>query len=264
MRTICIINLKGGVAKTLSAVNMAHILATVHNKRVLLIDNDKQGNTSKMFGLHSYDEKSVSDLLTEKNPDLDEIIANTRYKFLDLIPANMNLLDANKMTMIDSSWQRETRFKKALQPISGDYDYCIIDNAPDINIGIINALVMSDDIIIPIKIDQFAFDGLKELQRHIDSVKEDLNPKLRLMGCLVTCYSRNDVNAQGEEHLRTQLKYPVFVTHIRRTEKADESTFATMPILEYSPRCGAARDYQSFVREYLEKLSDSDTNHKKK
>ena len=84
------------------------------------------------------------------------------------------------------------------------------------------------------------------------------------MGCLVTCYSRNDVNAQGEEHLRTQLKYPVFATHIRRTEKADESTFATMPILEYSPRCGAARDYQTFVREYLEKLSDSDTNHKEK
>ena len=64
--------------------------------------------------------------------------------------------------------------------------------------------------------------------------------------------------------MRTQLKYPVFATHIRRTEKADESTFATMPILEYSPRCGAARDYQTFVREYLEKLSDSDTNHKEK
>ena len=79
MVTISIINLKGGVAKTLSAVNMAHILATVHSKRVLLVDNDKQGNASKMFGLHSYEEMSVAEVLTEKAPDMEGIIAPTRY-----------------------------------------------------------------------------------------------------------------------------------------------------------------------------------------
>ena len=110
MVTISIINLKGGVAKTLSAVNMAHILATVHSKRVLLVDNDKQGNASKMFGLHSYEEMSVAEVLTEKAPDMEGIIAPTRYENLDLIPANMNLLRANLAVMVDNTRQRETRF----------------------------------------------------------------------------------------------------------------------------------------------------------
>ena len=116
MVTISIINLKGGVAKTLTAVNMAHILAAVHNKRVLLVDNDKQGNASKMFGLHSYEEKSVADIMTEKRPNMQEIIAPTQYSSLDLIPANMNLLRANLAVMVDNTRQRETRFKKAVRP----------------------------------------------------------------------------------------------------------------------------------------------------
>ena len=94
MVTISIINLKGGVAKTLTAVNMAHILAAVHNKRVLLVDNDKQGNASKMFGLHSYEEKSVADIMTEKRPNMQEIIAGTQYACCNgsLLPAAVNAL----------------------------------------------------------------------------------------------------------------------------------------------------------------------------
>lgn len=253
MTTISIINLKGGVAKTLTAVNMAHILATVHNKRVLLIDNDKQGNTSKMFGLHSENGKGTADILTEEDPDLDEIISATKYKFLDLIPANMGLLKANQDVMLDHTRPQGTRFKEVLQMVSGDYDYCIIDNPPDINIGVINALAASDDIIIPIKIDHFAFDGLEELKEQIGNARDNLNPGLCLRGCLVTCYQRNDVNKQGEDWLRNRRDFPLFNTHIRRTEKADESTFARTPIIEYSRKCGAARDYLAFVEEYLQK-----------
>jgi len=258
--TISIINLKGGVAKTLTAVNMAHILAEVHNKRVLLVDNDKQGNASKMFGLHSYEKKSVADIMTEKLPDMKEIIVPTQYEYLDLITANMSLLRANLAVMIDNTRQRETRFRKAFSAIAEDYDFCIIDNAPDINISTINALVASDDVIIPIKIDMFAFDGLAELKEQIENTQEELNPSLHLRGCLVTSYQRNDVNTQGEKWLHTQQDFPVFSTHIRRTAKMDESTFAGLPIVTYSRRCGAAADYLQFVREYLEKLSDSDTN----
>lgn len=262
MITVSIINLKGGVAKTLTAVNMAHILATVHNKRVLLVDNDKQGNASKMFGLHSYDYKSTADVMTEKAPNMEEIIAPTQYSGLDLIPANMNLLRANLAVMVDNTRQRETRFRKAFRAVAGDYDFCIIDNAPDINISTINALAASDDVIIPIKIDKFAFDGLAELKEQIGNTQEELNPALRLRGCLVTSYQRNDVNAQGEEWLRAQKDFPVFHTHIRRTAKVDESTFAALPIVTYSRRCGAAADYLQFVREYLGMVSDSDTNEK--
>lgn len=262
MKTISIINLKGGVAKTISAANIAHILAEVHGKRVLLVDNDKQGNTSKLFGLHSYDEMSIADVLTDKNAALENVIAPTQYKRLDIIPANMNLLEANLKVMLDTARQRETRLKRALQGAAGQYDYCIIDNAPDINISVINALVASEYVLIPIKIDNFAFDGLKELKQQIDNTREELNDGLQLLGCFVTCYQNNDVNRQGEEWLRTQTDYPVFDTHIRRTEKVDESTFASIPIMEYSRRCGATLDYLKFVDELLsktEKASESDT-----
>ena len=145
------------------------------------------------------------------------------------------------------------RYKAALDPIAGEYDYCLIDNAPDINISTINALVASDDVIIPIKIDKYAFDGLAELKEQIEDTRDDLNPRLRLAGCLITCFQRTDADKQGEEWLRSQPEYPVFDTHIRYSEKVTESTFAESPIAEYSRRSGAAMDYIAFVREYLER-----------
>lgn len=261
MKTISIINLKGGVAKTISAANTAHILATVHHKKVLLVDNDKQGNASKLFGLHSYDDMSITDVLTNRSARLVDIIRPTQFAGLDLLPANMTLLQANLQIMLDTARQRETRLKKALQTIFGLYDYCIIDNAPDINISVINALAASDYVLIPIKVDNFAFDGLKELKEQLDNTREEINPDLCLLGCFVTCYQNNEVNQQGEEWLRTQADYPLFDTHIRRTEKVDESTFASTPIMVYSRRCGATLDYLKFADELLSRidvLSNSD------
>lgn len=251
MKTISVINLKGGVAKTLTAGSMAHILAVFYNKRVLLVDNDKQGNTSKAFGVHSYDEKSISDILTARRIDPHEVIKRTRYENIDVIPANMTLIHANLEVLMDSNRPQQTRLRAALDPIAGEYDYCIIDNAPDINISTINALVASDDVIIPIKIDEYAFDGLAELKEQIENTRDDLNPRLRLAGCLITCFQRTDADRQGEEWLKSQPQYPVFDTHIRYSEKVTESTFAKTPIVEYSRRSGAAMDYITFVREYL-------------
>ncbi len=251
MKTISIINLKGGVAKTLTAGSMAHVLAVFHNKRVLLVDNDKQGNTSKAFGVHSYDEKSISDILTARRIDPHEAIKKTRYENIDVMPANMTLIRANLEVMMDSTRPQQTRLRAALDPVAGEYDYCVIDNAPDINISTINALVASDDVVIPIKIDEYAFDGLLELKEQIENTRDDLNPRLRLAGCLITCFQRTDADRQGEEWLKSQPQYPVFETHIRYSEKVTESTFAKTPIVEYSRRSGAAMDYITFVREYL-------------
>ncbi len=260
MKIISCINLKGGVGKTITAANMAHILATVHGKRVLLADNDKQGNVSKMFGVHSYEHPSIADVLTTRGINISEIITPTQYPNLNVLPANMTLIRANLDVLLDSTRPQQTRFRAAFKAIKGDYDYCVIDCAPDINIATINALVASHEVIIPIKIDKFAFDGLSELREQIENTREDLNPDLILKGCLITCYQRNEVNRQGEEWLREQGEYQVFTTRIRRTEKVDESTFAAAPILDYSPRCGAARDYISFVNEFLHiSVSDSDT-----
>lgn len=252
MKTLSVINLKGGVAKTISSVNLAHILATVHNYKVLLIDNDKQGNASKMFDMHSYKHKGTEELMTGRNVNIEEVIRKTKYENLDIITANMNLLKANLEVLLDQSRAQQTRFNKVLEQVKEVYDYCIIDNAPDINISTINALVTSDDVLIPVKIDDFAFDGLNEIKEQIDNVKEDFNPNLNLKGCFITQFIRNDVNIQGEQYLSQQSEYPVFATHIRKTEKVDESTFAKMPIINYSSRCGAAKDYLKLVEEYLE------------
>ena len=253
MKTLSIINLKGGVAKTISSVNMAHILAEVHGFKVLLVDNDKQGNASKILNRHSYEKPGVAEVMTERNINMAVVIQHTDYENLDIVTANMNLLKANLEVLLDQQRPQQIRFKKALQQVSGEYDFCIIDNAPDINISTINALVASDDVMIPVTIDDFALDGLEELKEQIDNTREDLNPELKLRGCFVTQYDcSNEADKQGEEYLRNMNKYPVFNTHIRRTGKMKPSTFAREPIILYSSRCGAARDYKALVKEYLE------------
>ena len=218
MKTISIINLKGGVAKTLTADSMAHVLATLHNKRVLLVDNDKQGNTSKAFGVHSYDDKSISDVLTARRLDPREVIKKTRFENIDVMPANMTLIRANMEVLMDSTRPQQTRLRSALNTIAAEnfYDFCIIDNA-----------------------------------EQIEDTRDDLNPRLRLAGCLITCFIRADAEKQGEAWLRSRPEYPVFDTRIRYSDKVTESTFSEIPIVEYSRRSGTAMDYIAFVQEYL-------------
>lgn len=273
MQTISIISLKGGVAKTTTAVNMAYTLAAVHNKKVLIIDNDKQGNTSKAFKCYdTEDTNTIARVMLQRNVDVSEVIKSTAYEGIDIITANMDLLEANLRTIVDTGRQQQTRFKKALEnakvidrgwakfdylPLTEAYDYCIIDNAPDINMSIINALVMSNDVIVPIFMDQYSFDGLDILLDQIAQVKEDFNENLNFAGCLITQYQNNEVNNQGIEWLKAH-DIPIFKQQIRRTEKkVSESTFAKMPLVEYSVRCGAAQDYKKFVLEYLEGRNES-------
>lgn len=249
MKIVAIINMKGGCAKTTTSVNMAHILAKDYGKRVLVIDNDKQGNLSKACGAWSYDNPSLADILTGET-GITEVIQTTQIPLLNVIPANMHLLSANLMVIKDEDRQQATILQDELNEVADAYDYCIIDCPPDINISVINALVAADEVIIPIKIDGYAFDGMDELEEQINNAKQ-LNPKLKFRGCLVTMFYNRDVCRQGEEWLQNQ-RYPVFKTHIRRTEKADEVTFTKESLMEYSPRSGAARDYKAFVKEYLE------------
>lgn len=273
MRVISIISLKGGTGKTTTAVNIAYTLAAVHNKKVLIIDNDKQGNTSKSFKRYdTEDTNTIARVMLQRNVDVSEVIKSTAYEGIDIITANMDLLEANLRTIVDTGRQQQTRFKKALEnakvidrgwakfdylPLTEAYDYCIIDNAPDINMSIINALVMSNDVIVPIFMDQYSFDGLDILLDQIAQVKEDFNENLNFAGCLITQYQNNEVNNQGIEWLKAH-DIPIFKQQIRRTEKkVSESTFAKMPLVEYSVRCGAAQDYKKFVLEYLEGRNES-------
>ena len=250
MKIISIINLKGGVAKTISAVNIAYVLAAVHGQRVLLVDNDKQGNSSKFFGVHSYDVPSISEVLTVKGFSIEEAIRETEYQGLHVLPANMCLLRANKEILMDTSRPQQTRLAKAMHQVEDQYDYVVIDNAPDLNMSVINGLVACDDVIIPIKVDKFAFDGLEQLLEQIEDTRE-FNPRIRVAGGFVTMYMHNGVNTQGVDYLQNNPGLPMFKTVIRKTVKVDETTFTGKPLLEYAKNCTASRDYVDLVAEYL-------------
>jgi chromosome partitioning protein len=229
---------------------MAYTL-TQEGFRVLLIDNDKQGNASKFYGAHDYDKSSISDVLTEKNIDLNDIIKRTEYERLDILPANMTLLRADKEILLDSTRQQQTRLSQALKTVNSLYDYVVIDNAPDLSMNVINAIVASDDVLIPIKIDNFSLDGLEQLIEQVENVRANFNDKLNIAGGFVTMYQKNNVNISGMEHLRRHAPIPMLGATISKTVKVDESTFVRKPLLLYAPKNAVAQDYCKLTAEYI-------------
>jgi len=250
MRTVSIINLKGGVGKTISAINIAHILSAVHKKNVLIIDNDKQGNTSKFFRAYDRGKPSMYDVLTGRDVDLKSVVRRTEYERLDILPANLSLMYADREVLMDTARAQQTRLKKALQTADGEYDFVVIDNAPDLSISVSNAIVAADDILIPIKIDKFAFDCLEMLLRQIEDLRS-FNPAIRIAGGFVTMYQKNKVNIDGVKMLRKRPPVPIMETAISKTVIVDQTTFNGKPLLLYAPKSTAAQDYISLAGEYL-------------
>lgn len=263
MKTISVINLKGGVGKTFTAYNLAYELNKRGNK-VLVLDNDKQGNISKAYG--AYSAAGICQTARLLNGDWQQatdVIQHTQYNGIDIIPANMSLLAATYQITSDQNTEQHTRYKQLLEakildhgyavfdyiPVEQAYDYLIIDNPPDIALNVVNALAITDEVIVPVKIDEWALEGLDIIAEQIETAKA-LNPNIKLLGAMVTMYKNNDTNIAGLEWL--EKKSPVkLLTKIRYTEKAAEATFFAKPIYEYSPRSSAAQDYKNFVTEYL-------------
>lgn len=253
MKTISILNLKGGVAKTFTAANMAYELYR-RGYKVLLLDNDKQGNLSKAYG--RYDAESVAPVTRLLSGDWvrpGEIIQHTDYKGIDIVTANMSLFGAAwKLTKEENGNQTE-RYKRLAQldTVSAYYDYCIIDNPPDIGINVINALAITDEVIVPVKLDNYALEGLDIVAEQIEDAKA-FNPAIRLAGVLVTSYQNTDGESAGVEWLREQGKYDILGI-VKYSGKVAESSFLQKPIYEYSPHCGAAQGYKKFVTAYTGK-----------
>lgn len=257
MKVISIINLKGGVGKTSTSINMAYELSKrgKNGKKVLVLDNDKQGNASKAFSRYNPSETSKAAKLLSGawNPSQhsSEIITATDYENIHIIPANMSLLTATYNLTFHETGEQHTRYKTFLDSISKQYDYCIIDNPPDIALNVINALTATDQVIVPLKIDEWALAGLDIISEQINEAKQ-INPGIKLLGVLVTMYRNNDANIAGVEWLKKRSPVKV-IGKIRYSVKADDSTFYNKPIYEYSCRCAAAQDYKKFVNDYLEK-----------
>lgn len=249
MKTICCMNLKGGVGKTVTACNMAAILAAYHGKRVLLIDADHQGNTSKFFHAEQDATTLREILLGEAEPYWPESVQRTGYEGLDIIPADMSLAELDTAANQDTTmlW----RLRGLLRAIREDdaYDYVIIDMPPAFSFAARAALLAADEVIVPIKLDAFSVDGMAELLRQINAMKK-VNPSLTLAGVLITMWRNVDVVNRAEKVLRDS-GVPVFETVIRRTDIVDESTFQRQPLNVYSPRSAACVDYRRLVKEYL-------------
>lgn len=252
MKTIAIINLKGGVGKTVTAVNMAAILAIDYKKRVLIVDADSQCNTTEFYG-GSAGAGTLADVLRpgydEKRCMLD--IQETDTRRLDLLAACDALMDLD-LTAVEQRTADPYGLQRFCGELDfmGNYDYVIIDCAPAFNAATTAALLAAQDAIIPIKLDAFSLRGMANLTRQLANMSR-INPRLRLAGLLPTMYHTSPVMIRALDELRAS-KLPVFRTVIRRSPKVDDMTFAQEPITRFSPRSAAGQDYRAFVREYLE------------
>lgn len=250
--TTAILNLKGGVAKTTTAVNMAAILAKEHKARVLLIDADSQCNTTEFFGA-APSKGNVAQILRLPEDHYDPVafcgscIQTTEYKGVNIIPGDDSLMDLD-LSKVELGKVNVNILRQLVEGVSGMYDYILIDCPPAFNAASAAALVAADDVVIPIKLDAFSLRGMGNLMRQIKNMRR-INPRLRLAGCLPTMWYKDPQIQAAEEQLRS-AGLPVF-PHIRRSDKVDRMTWQQDPLLVSSPNSAAGVDYRKFVAEYV-------------
>lgn len=252
MTTIAIMNLKGGVGKTVTAINLADVLAAA-GKRTLLVDCDGQMSLTRFY---------LPDLDPDTTPTLEGVLLGTAEPFWDdniqeisdkvwLLPGSSGLyrMDVAAVQGGSAGWQKAMRDYRDAVAEDGEVDYLVFDCPPGFTCASIAALMAADDVVIPMLVDGFSLWGVTDLAAQINSIKS-ANPRVRVSGVLITQWHRCDAVQQGEALLRS-LGLPVFRTVIRRTDKIPESTFDRSPIRDYSPRSAASLDYQAWVSEYL-------------
>ena len=159
----------------------------------------------------------------------------------------MKLLKADKQVLIDTVRRQQTRLRSALKQVEDQYEYVIIDNAPDLSMSVINALVATN---VPIKIDNFSFDGVNEILSCVEDIRA-FNEGIRIAGGFVTMFEWNNVNRQGGDYLETREDLPMMKTRIRKAVAVNETTFSGEPILVYAKNSNPSMDYLALVEEYL-------------
>lgn len=245
MKTISAINLKGGVGKTTIADNTAHTLNKLYGARVLLIDNDKQANSTSFFKGKQEDQVTISDVLADIKTDIREAIQKTDYKNLDIIACDYSLPTAIEIVMQDTVNPQHDRYQKALEKIKDNYDICIIDNPPDTNIAVLNALVATDEVIIIATPDEYSLQGMQEMQEYLDRARF-YNKNIFFRGCLLNQFIKTPNSFKIKAQIRNN--YPVFNSNIRYTK---DKLNIKVPTTELSPNCGFSIDIKKFVKELI-------------
>lgn len=252
IRTTAILNLKGGVAKTTTAVNMAAILARDYKARVLVIDADSQCNTTEFFGADA-GANTLAHILRLPDGYFDPVlfcgscIQHTDYRNVDIIPVDESLMDLD-LSKVELGKVNVNILRQLVDGVKGLYDYILIDCPPAFNAASAAALVAADDVIIPIKLDAFSLRGMGNLMRQVKNMRR-INPRLRVAGCLPTMWY-NDPNVRASEAQLREAGLPIF-HHIRRSDKVDRMTWQQDPLLISSPNSASGVDYRKFVREYV-------------
>ena len=248
MKKVSIFNIKGGVAKTTSTANLGACLSQ-QGKKVLLVDLDSQSNLTKLFKTYSIEDLSISDVLLDKNLDIHKAIKRTDFENLDIISANINLTFTERNILLDETRSQQDRLVIALSQINDEYDYCLIDCPPSLNIITVNALCASDEVFVPIKIDKFALDGLEYLLDRISEIKENFNSNLNFKGCFITMDTATTVNRVIKKELKNLLGDKIFNTTIKQNVKVIESTFDECPVVFSNKKARASINYRDLCKE---------------
>lgn len=251
-KIISVVNQKGGVGKTTTALNLASILALKKDKRVLLIDLDPQGNATSGLGIEKQSlDKSVFDVLMGEK--LKNVIIKPRnIKNLDILPAN-NDLSAAEVNLVNVE-KRGLVLKKSLNTIIDDYDYIIIDCPPSLGLLFINALSASRYALITVQTEFYAMEGLGSLVGTIQKVQKSLNPSLSILGVLLTMYdTRTSLSEQVKLEIAKVFNNLVFDTNIPRNIKLAEAPSYGLPIIMYDKWSKGSKAYKQLTKEVIDR-----------
>ena len=251
-RIIALVNQKGGVGKSTTAVNLGAALA-VHGQRVLVVDCDPQGNTTTGFGIDkSALTQCIYDVLVQEAA-LDDVVQRTELDSLMLVPATINLAGAE--IELVSALSRETRLRQALAPVASCYDYVLIDCPPSLGLLTVNALTAAKEIVIPVQAEYYALEGLTQLTKIVHRVREALNPTLHVSGVLVTMYDgRTRLAVEVLDELERYFPEQMFKTQIPRNIRLSEAPSFGKPVILFDIKSRGAQAYLSLAKELAERI----------
>lgn len=248
-RVIAIVNQKGGVGKSTTAVNLGASLALM-GKRVLLFDSDPQGNTTTGVGI---DKRTIPvdsyAVLVSRTP-IGEATYPTDVELLSIVPATLALAGAEiELVTVD---ERETRLKSALADITSAYDYVLIDCPPSLGLLTVNALTAATEIIVPVQAEYYALEGLSQLMTIVESVRGNLNPNLAILGVLITMFDgRTRLATEVLDEVHRHFPQRVFHTQIPRNIRLSEAPSYGKPAVLFDPKSRGAQAYITLARETI-------------